>query len=98
VAALFAAVAMIPAQAMADGGQGSSSSSFTLFETGQVRPLAMSPDGQHLYAINTPDNSLEVFHISNDELEHVASVTVGRETTMKCGSSTICRTVSASWI
>ncbi len=79
VAALFAAVAMIPAQAMADGGQGSSSSSFTLFETGQVRPLAMSPDGQHLYAINTPDNSLEVFHISNDELEHVASVTVGLE-------------------
>lgn len=78
---MFAAVAMIPAQAMADGGEGegSSSSAFTTFETGQVRPLAMSPDGQHLYAINTPDNTLEVFHITYSGLDHIASVTVGLE-------------------
>src|SRR6185295_7525509 len=28
---------------------------FALFESGQVRPLAMSPDGKQLLAVNTPD-------------------------------------------
>jgi hypothetical protein len=35
-------------------------SSFTLFESGQVRPLAISPDNQHLFIVNTPDNCLEM--------------------------------------
>ncbi len=38
---------------------------FTLFESGQVRPLALSPSGKHLFAVNTPDNRLEVFRIVN---------------------------------
>ncbi len=37
---------------------------FTLFESGQVRPLALSPDGDYLYAVNTPDNRLEVFQVN----------------------------------
>src|SRR5882672_4423527 len=36
-------------------------SSFALFESGQVRPLAISPDRHHLFAVNTPDNRLEIF-------------------------------------
>ena len=40
--------------------------SYTLFESGQVRPLAMSPDGSRLFALNTPDNRLEVFNIQKD--------------------------------
>lgn len=36
---------------------------YTLFESGQVRPLALSPDGKLLFACNTPDNRLEVFRI-----------------------------------
>lgn len=81
-AALLAAMALLPTQAMAsddDEESSSSSSSFTLFETGQVRPLAISPNGQRLYAVNTPDNRLEVFDISNSGLYHVGSVTVGLE-------------------
>jgi hypothetical protein len=31
------------------------SGSFTTFESGQVRPLALSPDRRFLYAVNTPD-------------------------------------------
>ncbi|MEO6028836.1 MAG: beta-propeller fold lactonase family protein [Candidatus Binatia bacterium] len=54
-------------------------SPFTLFETGQVRPLAMSPDGNHLYAVNTPDNRLEIFDITIGGITHVASVPVGLE-------------------
>src|SRR5262249_18582352 len=36
--------------------------SFVTFETGQVRPLAMSPDGTKLFAVNTPDDRLEIFN------------------------------------
>src|SRR6185295_160419 len=57
----------------------STSSSFTLFESGQVRPLALSQDRQHLFAVNTPDNRLEVFRIHDDSLRHVASIVVGLE-------------------
>ncbi len=54
-------------------------SSFTLFETGQVRPLAMSPDGTHLFAVNTPDNRLEVFDVTGPSIAHVGAVSVGLE-------------------
>ena len=37
--------------------------SYVNFETGQVRPLAISPDGPRLFAANTPDNCLEIFAI-----------------------------------
>ncbi|WP_437784307.1 YncE family protein [Sorangium sp. So ce1097] len=53
--------------------------SFTAFESGQVRPLAMSPDGKLLFAVNTPDNRLEVFRIGSGGLEHRASISVGME-------------------
>ncbi len=56
-----------------------SGSSFTLFESGQVRPLALSPDGRHLFAVNTPDNRLEIFRVQNSGLKHVRSVPVGLE-------------------
>jgi DNA-binding beta-propeller fold protein YncE len=52
---------------------------FTLFETGQVRPLALSRDGSLLYATNTPDNRLEIFRVTGRGLHHVASVPVGLE-------------------
>ncbi|MDI1442580.1 hypothetical protein [Polyangium sp. 6x1] len=56
-----------------------SAASYTLFESGQVRPLALSPNGQRLYAVNTPDNRLEVFHVTTSGLLHIGSVTVGLE-------------------
>jgi DNA-binding beta-propeller fold protein YncE len=54
--------------------------SFVNFETGQVRPLALSPDGTRLFAVNTPDNRLEIFSIdAGGGLTHTASVPVGLE-------------------
>ena len=53
--------------------------SFTLFESGQVRPLALSPDGKYLYAANTPDARLEIFRVTEQGLEHRKSVAVGLE-------------------
>jgi 6-phosphogluconolactonase (cycloisomerase 2 family) len=38
--------------------------SFTTFESGQVRPLALSPDGTTLYAVNAPDGRLEIFDVN----------------------------------
>ncbi len=49
---------------------------FVLFESGPVRPLAQS--GPRLYAVNIPDNRLEVFK-TGLTLTHEASVQVGME-------------------
>ncbi|HEX6130574.1 MAG TPA: hypothetical protein VF044_02530, partial [Actinomycetota bacterium] len=48
---------------------------FVSFETGQVRPLALSPDGTRLFAINTPDGRLEIFDVDGaGALTHAAAV------------------------
>ena len=54
-------------------------SSFVNFESGQVRPMALSPDGGRLFVANTPDNRLEVFAVTPATLVHMASVPVGLE-------------------
>ena len=53
--------------------------SFTTFESGQVRPLALSPDGTRLFATNTPDNRLEIFRVGSAGIAWLASVPVGLE-------------------
>jgi DNA-binding beta-propeller fold protein YncE len=52
---------------------------FTAFESGQVRPLALSADGKLLFAVNTPDNRLEVFTVGNGTLKSKGAVMVGLE-------------------
>ena len=53
--------------------------SFVTFETGQVRPLALSPDRHTLLALNTPDARLEVFAVNGGDVAHAGSVPVGLE-------------------
>jgi YVTN family beta-propeller protein len=71
---LLAAVAVV--LAARDGG-----ATFTTFESGQVRPLALSPDGSQLFVVNTPDDRLEIFDVSptDGSLTHAGSVPVGLE-------------------
>src|SRR5262245_28587151 len=52
---------------------------FVTFESGQVRPIAKSPNGARLFVCNTPDNRLEIFDIDAGTLTHVSSVPVGLE-------------------
>jgi len=52
---------------------------FTTFETGQTRPLAMSPDGNKLFAANTPNGTLEIYAISAGGLTYESTVAVGME-------------------
>jgi len=56
-------------------------SSFITFESGQVRPLAYIPvtgSGSQLFALNTPDNRVEVFNV-RQQLQPVGSIPVGME-------------------
>ncbi len=52
---------------------------FIAFESGQVRPVTITPDGSLLLAVNTPDNRLEVFRIAEGHLLHIDSIPVGME-------------------
>jgi YVTN family beta-propeller protein len=69
--ALGAAVLALAAPARAN---------FVTFESGQVRPLALAPDGSKLFAVNTPDDRLEIFAVDGSGgLTHTGSVPVGLE-------------------
>jgi len=52
---------------------------FLEFESGPVRPIAMSPDGTRLFAVNTPNGTLEIFNITAGGLAFAARVPVGLE-------------------
>jgi sugar lactone lactonase YvrE len=57
-----------------------STNPYTLFETLQVRPLALSSDGSRLFALNTPDNRLEIFDTTQGVgMQSAGSVLVGLE-------------------
>src|SRR5262252_6096743 len=73
VLGLLALAALVTAPPAALAG------SFVTFESGQVRPLALSPDGTRLFAVNTPDDRLEVFDVTAGGLVRDTSVPVGME-------------------
>ncbi|MBL7962622.1 MAG: beta-propeller fold lactonase family protein [Flavobacteriales bacterium] len=57
--------------------QGVPTSQFTNFESAHVHPIDMTPDGTKLLAVNTANNSLEVFNVTASGLVHHASIPVG---------------------
>ncbi len=61
------------------GGPRPALGEFVSFETGQVRPLALSSNGSRLYAVNTPDNRVEVFDTTGATPTLVESIPVGLE-------------------
>jgi DNA-binding beta-propeller fold protein YncE len=52
---------------------------FVNFESGHTRPLALSPDGSKLFAVNTPDNRLAIYDVTAGGLTLAAEVPVGLE-------------------
>ena len=52
-------------------------STFANFESAHVHPLDITPDGTKLLAVNTANNSLEVFQLGGPMLLNVASIPVG---------------------
>jgi len=61
------------------GTAGHAAAVFTTFESGQVRPLALSPSGDRLFVVNTPDDRLEIFDVDASGITHTGSVPVGLE-------------------
>src|SRR3989454_7321527 len=52
---------------------------FAHFESGHVHPIAMTPDGNRVLVVNTPDNRLSVFDVSGASPVRVGDVPVGLE-------------------
>lgn len=52
-------------------------STFANFEVAHVHPLDMTPDGTKLLAVNTANNTLEVFQLGGAMLLNTASIPVG---------------------
>jgi YVTN family beta-propeller protein len=65
--------------ALACGPALSQSPGFAQFESGPVRPMAISPDRTRLFVANTPNNTLEIFNITAAGLQPAARVPVGLE-------------------
>src|SRR6185503_1339382 len=61
------------------GARSACAQTFTNFESGHVRPLALSPDGSRLFAVNTPDNRLAIYGVGTGSLTLQAEVPVGLE-------------------
>jgi DNA-binding beta-propeller fold protein YncE len=57
----------------------SAGSGFVNFEGGHVRPIALSPDGSMLFAVNTPDNRLAIYSVGAGGLTLAGEVPVGLE-------------------
>ncbi len=53
--------------------------SVVTFESGPVRPVALSADGQRLYVTNTPTHCLEIYAVEGDALRLASTVSVGLE-------------------
>ncbi|NRB41303.1 MAG: hypothetical protein HRU20_22995 [Pseudomonadales bacterium] len=59
--------------------QTSENENFVNFESGQVRPLALSEDGKLLFVANTPANCLEIYSTKGNKLTRISAVQVGME-------------------
>ena len=85
VLALVAAVAFASAwlargpSVPAAGAQAPPPPNYKNFEAPQVHPLAMTPDGTRLLAVNTPAGRLSVFDLSGGAVTLAAEIPVGLE-------------------
>ncbi len=57
----------------------SGNADFMHFESGQVHPLAITPDGTRLLVVNTPDAHLSVFDLTGPLPVRIAEIPVGLE-------------------
>lgn len=59
------------------GLRGPGPEQFVNWEDPHIHPLELTPDGQTLLAVNTPDNRLEVFSVASGAPVHLRSIHVG---------------------
>ncbi|HVJ54201.1 MAG TPA: hypothetical protein VM689_17175 [Aliidongia sp.] len=73
------ALSLIGGLSLPIAAQAAAAPNFIEFESGQVRPLALSPDGNTLFAVNTPNGTLEAFAVGGGALAQTAHIPVGME-------------------
>src|SRR5881396_1519244 len=91
LAALAAGLSVAPRHLIS---RTASSPGFVHFETGQVHPAVLTPSGDRLLVVNTPDGYLRVFDVaSQDHPVKVDDIAVGLEPV-----SVACRSDSEAWV
>jgi DNA-binding beta-propeller fold protein YncE len=73
------AIAGLAGLATSLSGAAVADDSFVNFESGHTRPLALSPGGDLLFAVNTPNGSLSIFDVEAGGLVLRAEIPVGLE-------------------
>jgi YVTN family beta-propeller protein len=66
---------------------------FAHFESSHVHPVALTPDGDRLLVVNTPDNRLSVFDLTGPAPIRVAEIPVGLEPV-----SVVARSDGEAWV
>jgi YVTN family beta-propeller protein len=74
---VLTAVCLLLGTSVFAGGIGFAQNEFVNWEDPHVHPLAISPDGARLFAVNTPDNRLEVFDLASGVPVRAFDVAVG---------------------
>jgi len=65
--------------ALPDGDKSNEKTPYKNFEGPQVHPLALTPSGRRLLALNTPNSQLQVFDLDGDAPRLAAEIPVGLE-------------------
>ncbi len=77
---IFISVCLFSVLGLSTAAQAVEPPSFIAFESGSVRPLALTADGNRLLVTNTPNGSIELYDIVDDgRLVHSESIAVGLE-------------------
>ena len=71
---------------------------FVNFESGQTRPLALSPDGSQLFVVNTEAGRLEIFDVGGAGLTRVGSIPVGLEPVAVAVRENISEARTEAWV
>src|SRR2546428_1244806 len=76
---VFSVVCLVSRSAIRNAVAQNTSADYKNFEAPQVHPLTITPDGTRLLAVNTPNNTLSVFHVTGRTLTLMAEIPVGLE-------------------
>ena len=75
----FSVVCLVSRSAIRNATAQNTSADYKNFEAPQVHPLTIIPDGTRLLAVNTPNGTLSVFHVTGNALTLMAEIPVGLE-------------------
>ncbi len=79
VLVVFSVICLVSQSAIRNANAQNTSADYKNFEAPQIHPLTIIPDGTRLLAVNTPNGTLSVFHVTGNALTLMAEIPVGLE-------------------